>query len=84
MTELPALTDREHQVLRCWLRGLGQQGIMRELGVSRSTIAGHQRTLLDKLGVQTPLQAVLLVRERDVQRAYEHGYRAGLREGGAA
>lgn len=84
MTGLPALTGREQDVLRCWLRGLTRQQITRELGLSTSTVADHQRALLDKLGVQTPLQAVLLVRECDVQRAYEHGYRAGLREGGAA
>ena len=57
--DIPALTQREHDVL-VWLgRGMAPKAISRVLGISLHTCRGYVKSLLAKLGVNSQLEAVL-------------------------
>lgn len=53
------LTDRELEVLRLAARGLTNQAIGAELGISDRTVQGHLANMYAKLGVSTRTEAVL-------------------------
>lgn len=53
------LTEREVEVLRLVGRGLTNQGIGAELGISDRTVQGHLANIYGKLGVSTRTEAVL-------------------------
>jgi len=52
-------TDRELEVLRLAARGLTNQAIGVELGISDRTVQGHLANVYEKLGVSTRTEAVL-------------------------
>ncbi len=53
-----ALSDREHEVLRCLAAGRETRALADELTVSVHTVRNHIRNLRRKLGADTRLQAV--------------------------
>src|SRR5215469_655764 len=65
--ELP-LTPREHEALRCLVRGESTEQIAAAMGVRVATARGHLDSLLAKLGAHSRIEAVAL------------GVRAGLVE----
>jgi DNA-binding NarL/FixJ family response regulator len=56
---IESLTEREVEVLRLVGRGLTNQGIGAELGISDRTVQGHLANIYGKLGVSTRTEAVL-------------------------
>ncbi|CAA9545229.1 MAG: Two-component transcriptional response regulator, LuxR family [uncultured Thermomicrobiales bacterium] len=54
------LTRREREVLTLMAEGLGDREVAERLCVSKDTVRTHMGNLLDKLGVESRLQAVLL------------------------
>lgn len=52
-----SLTEREIQVLRGLGQGLSNPQIAAQLGIGESTVKTHASRVMDKLGVQTRLQA---------------------------
>jgi len=57
---LSRLTHREGDILRALAEGKSDKETADEWGVSRKTVAAHMANLLEKLGVESRLQAVLL------------------------
>lgn len=57
------LTDREWDVLWCITKGMTNDQIARELGISRATARTHVQHLLPKLGVHSRLEAAALMSE---------------------
>jgi pimeloyl-ACP methyl ester carboxylesterase/DNA-binding CsgD family transcriptional regulator len=57
------LTRREKQILNLIARGLDNHGIGAQLAISEKTVRNHLTTILDKLGADTRVEAV--VRARD-------------------
>ncbi|MEU6847915.1 response regulator transcription factor [Streptomyces sp. NPDC046716] len=57
--EGPALTPREHEVLRLMGRGLGPRAIAERLVVSPHTARGHVKRIMAKLGAHSQLEAVV-------------------------
>jgi LuxR family transcriptional regulator, maltose regulon positive regulatory protein len=55
----PALTRREHDVLRLIVRGLNNKQIARELGLSVHTTKHHVSRLFDRIDVASRLQAAI-------------------------
>lgn len=58
---VPELTPRETHVLRLLVDGLSTKEIVREMGVSQSTVRTHVQNIFAKLGVHSRLQAVALL-----------------------
>lgn len=56
----PQLTDRENEVLRWLVEGLGNKEIADRLGLSISTVNAHLHSIYTKLGVQNRVEAVRL------------------------
>ncbi len=54
----PALSEREHQVLRAFARGLSIPQVASELYISSSTVKTHTQRLYEKLGVSDRAAAV--------------------------
>lgn len=54
------LTAREEEILQLMSRGLGTQGIAGELCIAVPTVRNHVQRILEKLGVHTRLEAVVL------------------------
>ena len=68
---LPApeiLTGREREVLTLMARGLDNQAIATELGIGYSTVRGHVRSLMAKLGARSRLEAVVRAVQLDLVR----------------
>lgn len=63
---LPALSDREQEVLRLLARGLSNAEIAADRFISVETVKSHVATLLAKLGARNRTQAVIA--------AYESGF----------
>jgi DNA-binding NarL/FixJ family response regulator len=61
--QIASLTDREAEVLRLIARGLGNQEIAGKLFVSEATVKTHVAHILDKLGVENRVQAVVAAYE---------------------
>lgn len=59
---LDVLTERERDVLRCMVGGLGQADIAARLYLSPNTVRTHRRRTLAKLGVHSSLEAVFVAR----------------------
>jgi DNA-binding NarL/FixJ family response regulator len=59
---LDVLTDRERDVLRCMVAGLGQAEIAARLFLSPNTVRTHRRRTLAKLGVHSSLEAAFVAR----------------------
>lgn len=57
----PHLSDRENEVLRWLVEGLGNKEIADRLGVSTSTVNAHLHSIYTKLGVQNRVEAVRAV-----------------------
>lgn len=57
---LARLTPREYEILHALARGMSDKEAAGQLGVSAKTVATHMASLLDKLGVDSRLKAVLL------------------------
>ena len=70
-TALSALTAREVDVLRLVARGLPNDEIAGQLGVSPVTVKTHVNRILAKLGAQTRAQAVVQAYECGLVRAGE-------------
>lgn len=60
----PDLTQREQDVLRLLGEGACNKEIARRLGIASGTVKTHVRALLEKLGVQTRLQVIVVAKER--------------------
>jgi RNA polymerase sigma factor (sigma-70 family) len=58
-TALARLTRREREILESLARGMSDKETAIQLGVSTKTVATHMASLLDKLGVDSRLRAVL-------------------------
>ncbi|WP_043621137.1 response regulator [Nonomuraea candida] len=63
LAELPALTERERQVLELIARGLSNTQIAGELGLSVSTVKNRVSDLFGKLAVRDRAQAVIAAYE---------------------
>jgi DNA-binding NarL/FixJ family response regulator len=61
--DLSSLTERELEVLRLMARGLGNQAIGEKLFVGEATVKTHVAHILDKLGVENRVQAVVAAYE---------------------
>jgi len=61
--DLSSLTERELEVLRLMARGLGNQAIGEKLFVGEATVKTHVGHILDKLGVDNRVQAVVAAYE---------------------
>lgn len=53
------LTDRELQVLRLIARGMANRDIARELFISENTVKNHVRSILEKLGLRSRMEAAM-------------------------
>lgn len=61
--DLSSLTEREVDVLRLMARGLNNQAIAEKLFVSEATVKTHVGHILDKLAVESRVQAVVVAYE---------------------
>jgi DNA-binding NarL/FixJ family response regulator len=59
MARGPDLTDDDLGILRLLGSGLTIDAIARELGVSERTLRRRVRLICDRLGVKTPIEAVV-------------------------
>lgn len=59
MTRTADLSDDDLAMLRLLSRGLTTDAIARELGVSERTMRRRGRLICDRLGVKTPIEAVV-------------------------
>ena len=56
---IPALSCREHEVLKALMRGLSNKRIANELEITEATVKVHVKTILRKIGVGNRTQAAL-------------------------
>ena len=61
-----SLTQREREVLRCLARGLSTPAIAKEFSVARVTVRNHIQGILQKLGVHSKLEAVVVAHRAGV------------------
>lgn len=60
------LTEREAEVLRLLARGLANQAVAAQLGVSERTVRFHTNNILAKLGVATRSEALVLAAKHNL------------------
>lgn len=65
---LRTLTFREREILQALAEGLDNLAIAERLGISERTVRNHVVALLDKLGVESRLQAVVVAARHGVVR----------------
>jgi DNA-binding NarL/FixJ family response regulator len=65
----PRLTAREYEVLRRLGEGLDPQAIARELSISVHTCRGHVKSVLQKLGAHSQLEAVVMATRQGILEA---------------
>jgi DNA-binding NarL/FixJ family response regulator len=65
---LPALSEREGQVLDLIATGLGNDAIARRLSLAPKTVGNHISSIFLKLGVATRSEAIVLAREAGLGR----------------
>jgi len=54
------LTQRELEILRLMAQGLNNDGISQQLVISRSTVKFHITNVIEKIGVKTRAEAIVL------------------------
>jgi DNA-binding NarL/FixJ family response regulator len=59
MVRTADLTDDDLAMLRLLSRGLTTEAIARELGMSERTLRRRGRLICDRVGVRTPIEAVV-------------------------
>jgi DNA-binding NarL/FixJ family response regulator len=59
MVRTADLTDDDVAMLRLLSRGLTTEAIARELGMSERTLRRRGRLICDRVGVRTPIEAVV-------------------------
>lgn len=59
MARVADLSDEDLEVLRLLSRGHTTDAIARELGMSERTLRRRGRLICDRLGVRTPIEAVV-------------------------
>jgi len=64
-TDIERLTPREREVLDRMAAGLDNRAIAAQLGIQYTTVRGHVRSVIEKLGARSRLEAVA--------RAYQNG-----------
>jgi PAS domain S-box-containing protein len=69
LAKLSDLTGRERDVLALICRGLNDEGIGAELGLSRNTVRNHVASLYRKLGVNRRSAVIVWARERGIEEA---------------
>jgi PAS domain S-box-containing protein len=75
-SQITSMTDRERQVLEGLLAGGTNKTIGRDLGISPRTVELYRASVMEKLGVQSLTQAVLLTAAAGIlpiNAASEHG-----------
>lgn len=70
----PTLTERERDVLGLIVDGSCNKEVAKALGIAVGTVKGHVRVLLDKLGVSSRVQAVIVARQRGLVGRPEPGW----------
>ena len=68
VSPLPALTDREREVLILIARGRSNDEIGQDLTVSQATVKTHVNRILAKLAVSSRAQAIVLAYETGLVR----------------
>ncbi len=58
MDEEKPLTPRELEILKLTAKGLERDDIAEVLGIAATTVAGHKKRILKKLGVHNAAEAV--------------------------
>ncbi|WP_225931242.1 helix-turn-helix domain-containing protein [Leptolyngbya sp. 7M] len=66
--ELPALSERECQVLKLVSSGKNNKAVAEALGIAESTVKFHINNILDKLGASDRTHAVMLALKRGLIR----------------
>jgi PAS domain S-box-containing protein len=61
------LTSRERQILKLLSVGLPTHQIANRLSISRATVRNHIQNMLNKLGVHSKLEAVVLAHQHDLK-----------------
>ncbi len=64
--ETIALTPREKDILRCLAQGLATQAISKRLFIAAVTVRNHIQNILQKLGVHSKLEAVVLAHKHQL------------------
>lgn len=80
----PVLTEREQDVMTLVAGGLCNKEVAKRLGIALGTVKGHVRVVLDKLGVSTRVQAVIVARQRGLVSQPEARWLPRPRAGAAA
>lgn len=62
--ELPAISDRECQVLKLISSGKNNKGVAEAMGIAESTVKFHVNNILDKLGASDRTHAVMVALKR--------------------
>lgn len=64
----PELTPREGEILQMLCKGLGDNRIADELGITSKTVRNHVASILHRIGVTNRTQAVIKARDAGIDR----------------
>jgi DNA-binding CsgD family transcriptional regulator len=64
--EAVALTPREKEILRCLAQGMSTPALAKKLSIARVTVRNHVQNILQKLGVHSKLEAVVLAHKHQL------------------